>query len=67
MASIKGNRDSDEAGFKRLVELEAEYRTQRSAEQLHAIASFPRLFDDFPYPVLISAAILKLADYYRQR
>ncbi|KAG0043051.1 Integrator complex subunit 7 [Gryganskiella cystojenkinii] len=66
MAPIKTNKATDEAGFKRLVELEAEYRTQRSAEQLHAIASFPRLFDDFPYPVLISAAILKLADYYRQ-
>ncbi|KAG0305610.1 hypothetical protein BGZ98_003862 [Dissophora globulifera] len=47
---------SDEAGFKRLVELETEYRTQRSADQLHAIASFPHLFDECPYPVIINAA-----------
>ncbi|KAF9897621.1 Integrator complex subunit 7, partial [Lobosporangium transversale] len=57
---------SDEAGFKRLVELEAEYRTQRPPDQLYAIASFPRLFDEFPYPVIINAGILKLADYFRQ-
>ncbi|KAF9585576.1 Integrator complex subunit 7 [Lunasporangiospora selenospora] len=56
---------SDEAGFKRLVELETEYRTQRAADQLRAIASFPRLFDEFPFPVIINAAVLKLADYFR--
>ncbi|KAI8601928.1 hypothetical protein EDD21DRAFT_304425 [Dissophora ornata] len=55
----------DEAGFKRLVELETEYRTQRTADQLHAIASFTHLFDECPYPVIINAAVLKLADYFR--
>ncbi|KAG0086937.1 hypothetical protein BGZ93_011242 [Podila epicladia] len=55
---------SDE-GFKRLMEIETKYRTHRSADQLHAIALFPKLFDDFPVPVIINAAILKLADYYR--
>ncbi|KAG0000625.1 Integrator complex subunit 7 [Entomortierella chlamydospora] len=65
MAPSKSNA-SDEAGFKRLVELETEYRTQRSPDQLYAIASFPHLFDEFPYPVIINAGILKLADYFRQ-
>ncbi|KAG0239906.1 Integrator complex subunit 7 [Mortierella sp. GBA43] len=63
MAILKGSA-SDE-GFKRLSELETEYRTQRLADQLHAIASYPHLFDEFPYPVLINSAILKIADYFR--
>ncbi|KAI1299682.1 hypothetical protein EDD11_006444 [Mortierella claussenii] len=67
MAPMRSSHASDEAGFKRLVELETEYRTQRAPDQLYAIASFPRLFDEFPYPVIINAGILKLADYFRQR
>ncbi|KAG0358105.1 Integrator complex subunit 7 [Gamsiella multidivaricata] len=63
MAPLRSN-ISDEA-TKRLVELETEYRTQRSAEQLHAVASFPHLFDEFPYAVIINAGILKLADWFR--
>ncbi|KAF9963252.1 hypothetical protein BGZ65_004910 [Modicella reniformis] len=62
-ATVRGNA-SDE-GFRRLLELETEYRTQRLADQLHAIASYPHLFDEFPYPVLINSAILKIADYFR--
>lgn len=65
MTTTKNNA-SDE-GFKRLSELETEYRTQRLADQLHAIASYPHLFDEFPYPVLINSAILKIADYFRNR
>jgi integrator complex subunit 7 len=65
MTSVK-SQTSDE-GFKRLLELETEYRTQRLADQLHAIASYPHLFDEFPYPVLINSAILKIADYFRNR
>ncbi|KAG0260726.1 H(+)-transporting V1 sector ATPase subunit A [Mortierella polycephala] len=53
------------AGSKRLVELETEFRTHRPADQMHSIASFPHLFDEFPSPVVINTAILKLADYYR--
>ncbi|KAG0206961.1 hypothetical protein BGX28_001710 [Mortierella sp. GBA30] len=64
MPSIKSN-ESAEAGFKRLVELESAYRTQRPSDQLHAIASYPHLFDEFPDPVIINTVILKLADYFR--
>ncbi|KAF9953910.1 hypothetical protein BGZ72_005068 [Mortierella alpina] len=64
MPSIKNNA-SAEAGFKRLVELESAYRTQRPSDQLHAIASYPHLFDEFPDPVIINTVILKLADYFR--
>ncbi|KAF9304008.1 hypothetical protein BGZ74_002576 [Mortierella antarctica] len=64
--AIRSSAMSDE-GFKRLMEIETKYRTHRSADQLHAIALFPKLFDDFPVPVIINAAILKLADYYRNR
>lgn len=65
-AAIRSSSMSDE-GFKRLMEIETKYRTHRSADQLHAIALFPKLFDDFPVAVIINAAILKLADYYRNR
>ncbi|KAF9555797.1 D-tyrosyl-tRNA(Tyr) deacylase [Mortierella alpina] len=64
MPSIKSSA-SAEAGFKRLVELESAYRTQRPSDQLHAIASYPHLFDEFPDPVIINTVILKLADYFR--
>ncbi|KAF9163949.1 Integrator complex subunit 7 [Actinomortierella ambigua] len=65
MANPKSGALSDEAGFKRLVVLESEYRTHRPADQLHAIASFPQLFEEFPNPVIINSAFLKLADYFR--
>ncbi|CAO3574685.1 unnamed protein product [Mortierella alpina] len=64
MPSIKSSA-SAEAGFKRLVELESAYRTQRPSDQLHAIASYPHLFDEYPDPVIINTVILKLADYFR--
>ncbi|KAG0346671.1 Integrator complex subunit 7 [Podila humilis] len=64
LASTRSGAMSDE-GFQRLMEIETKYRTHRSADQLHAIASFSRLFDDFPGSVIINAGILKLADYYR--
>ncbi|KAF9283003.1 D-tyrosyl-tRNA(Tyr) deacylase [Mortierella alpina] len=64
MPAIKSSA-SAEAGFKRLVELESAYRTQRPSDQLHAIASYPHLFDEFPDPVIINTVILKLADYFR--
>ncbi|KAG9325619.1 hypothetical protein KVV02_000644 [Mortierella alpina] len=64
MPSVK-NSASAEAGFRRLVELESAYRTQRPSDQLHAIASYPHLFDEYPDPVIINTVILKLADYFR--
>ncbi|KAG0233601.1 hypothetical protein BGW42_007350 [Actinomortierella wolfii] len=66
MASQIVSASSDEAGFKRLVVLESEYRTHRPADQLHAIASFPQLFEEFPNPVIINSAFLKLADYFHE-
>ncbi|RUP06779.1 hypothetical protein BC936DRAFT_140230 [Jimgerdemannia flammicorona] len=33
---------------------------------LQVIAQFPKLFEDYPLPVLINSAILKLADWFRQ-
>lgn len=33
---------------------------------LQVIAQFPKLFEDFPLPVLINSAILKLAEWFRQ-
>ncbi|KFH73076.1 hypothetical protein MVEG_00301 [Podila verticillata NRRL 6337] len=66
MVALMANQGAmSDKGFKRLMEIETKYRTHRSADQLHAIALFPKLFDDFPVPVIINAAILKLADYYR--
>ena len=40
-------------------------RSQRVGEQCEAIVKFPILVDRFPFPVLINAAFLKIADVFR--
>jgi len=57
----------EDPGYKRLFELEAEYRAPRVADKLHAIVSFSHLFDDFPNPSIINSGFLKLADYFASR
>ncbi|KAF9929258.1 hypothetical protein FBU30_001740 [Linnemannia zychae] len=57
-------KESEDPGYKRLFELETEYRAPRVADRLHAIVSFSYLFDDFPNPTIINSGFLKLADYF---
>jgi hypothetical protein len=64
---MAATQDNEDPGYKRLFELETEYRAQRVSDRLHAIASFSYLFDDFPNPTIINSGFLKLADYFQSR
>lgn len=64
-------RDQTE-GHKALLELESKFnKKSRSAalsiqgSQIQALTGFIRIFELYPYPVVINAAILKLADWFR--
>lgn len=64
-------RDQTE-GHKALLELETKFnKKSRSAalsiqgSQIQALTGFIRIFELYPYPVVINAAILKLADWFR--
>ncbi|KAJ2806333.1 hypothetical protein H4R21_000915, partial [Coemansia helicoidea] len=59
-----GERTSDWA-FRRLFELESECRSAAPAVQVEAIGEFPKLLDQFPFPMLVSSAFLKLGDLFR--
>jgi hypothetical protein len=61
------SQENEDPGYKRLFELETEYRAPRVADRLHAIVSFSYLFDDFPNPTIINSGFLKLADYFAGR
>lgn len=64
-------RDQSE-GHKALLELESKFnKKSRSAalsiqgSQIQALTGFNHIFEQYPYPVVINAAILKLADWFR--
>ncbi|KAI7905757.1 uncharacterized protein BX663DRAFT_529835 [Cokeromyces recurvatus] len=64
-------RDQSE-GHKALLELEKKFNKKaRSAalniqgSQIQALTGFIHIFEQYPYPVVINAAILKLADWFR--
>ena len=40
-------------------------RSAKPGEQCEAIVRFPRLFEKYPFPILINSAFLKLADLFR--
>lgn len=40
-------------------------RSGKIGEQCDAIVRFPRLFEKFPFPILINSSVLKLADVFR--
>uniref|UniRef100_U3D4B9 Integrator complex subunit 7 n=1 Tax=Callithrix jacchus TaxID=9483 RepID=U3D4B9_CALJA len=48
-----------------LVELDKGLRYGKLGEQCEAGVRFPRLFQKYPFPVLINSAFLKLADVFR--
>lgn len=48
------------------VELTNSLLCGRLGEQCEAIVRFPRLFERYPFPILINSALLKLADVFRQ-
>lgn len=40
-------------------------RSSKIGEQCEAIVRFPKLFEKYPFPILINASLLKLADVFR--
>ena len=40
-------------------------RSNRIGVQCEAIVKFPRLFEKYPFPILINSALLKIADVFR--
>lgn len=40
-------------------------RSTRVGEQCEAVVKFPLLVDQFPFPVVINAAFLKIAEVFR--
>ncbi|KAK7104838.1 integrator complex subunit 7-like [Littorina saxatilis] len=48
-----------------LTELDKGLRSGKIGVQCEAIVKFPRLFEKYPFPILINSALLKIADVYR--
>lgn len=41
-------------------------RSSKIGEQCEAIVRFPRLFEKYPFPILINSSFLKLGEFFRQ-
>ncbi|XP_012549843.2 integrator complex subunit 7 [Bombyx mori] len=48
-----------------LTELDKGLRSCKVGEQCEAIVRFPRLFEKYPFPILINSSFLKLSDVFR--
>ncbi|RUS69914.1 hypothetical protein EGW08_022321, partial [Elysia chlorotica] len=48
-----------------LTELDKALRSGQIGVQCEAIVKFPRLFEKYPFPILINSAMLKVADVFR--
>ncbi|XP_017781296.1 PREDICTED: integrator complex subunit 7 [Nicrophorus vespilloides] len=48
-----------------LTELDKGLRSNKVGDQCDAIVRFPRLFEKYPFPILINASLLKLAEVFR--
>ncbi|XP_034018652.1 integrator complex subunit 7 [Thalassophryne amazonica] len=48
-----------------LMELDKGLRSVKLGEQCEAVVLFPKLFQKYPFPILINSAFLKLADIFR--
>ncbi|XP_068633893.1 integrator complex subunit 7 [Battus philenor] len=59
--SIEPEQDANSA----LTELDKGLRSGKVGEQCEAIVRFPRLFEKYPFPILINSSFLKLADVFR--
>ncbi|KAK2721508.1 integrator complex subunit 7-like [Artemia franciscana] len=48
-----------------LAELDKGLRSMKPGEQCEAIVKFPALFEKYPFPILVNASFLKLAEVFR--
>ena len=58
--------ESEQGANAALTELEKGLRSTKLGEQAEAIVRFPRLFEKYPFPILINSGMLKLAELFRQ-
>ncbi|XP_061713902.1 integrator complex subunit 7 [Cydia pomonella] len=71
MIGVRLNTFSDNSGEPEqdansaLTELDKGLRSGKVGEQCEAIVRFPRLFEKYPFPILINSSFLKLADVFR--
>lgn len=57
--------EPDQDANSALTELDKGLRSAKVGEQCEAIVRFPKLFEKYPFPILINASLLKLADVFR--
>ncbi|GFY39151.1 integrator complex subunit 7 [Trichonephila inaurata madagascariensis] len=57
--------EPDQDANSALTELDKGLRSAKVGEQCEAIVRFPRLFEKYPFPILINSACLKLAELFR--
>ncbi|KAG5874925.1 hypothetical protein JTB14_019593 [Gonioctena quinquepunctata] len=57
--------EPDQDANSALTELDKGLRSGKVGEQCEAIVRFPKLFEKFPFPILINASLLKLSDVFR--
>lgn len=48
-----------------LTELDKALRATKIGDQCEAIVRFPRLFEKYPFPILVNSSLLKLAEVFR--
>ncbi|XP_038074195.1 integrator complex subunit 7-like isoform X2 [Patiria miniata] len=65
MPSDAGYGEQEQDANTALLELDKGLRSLKVGEQCEAIVRFPRLFEKYPFPILINSAFLKLADVFR--
>ncbi|XP_074033531.1 integrator complex subunit 7 [Leptinotarsa decemlineata] len=57
--------EPDQDANSALTELDKGLRSAKVGEQCEAIVRFPKLFEKFPFPILINASLLRLSDVFR--
>lgn len=57
--------ETDQDANSVLIELDKGLRSTKTGEQCEAIIRFPKLFEKYPFPILINSSFLKLAEFFR--
>lgn len=57
--------DTDQDANSVLMELDKGLRSAKIGDQCEAIVRFPKLFEKYPFPILINSSFLKLAEFFR--
>lgn len=57
--------EADQDANSVLIELDKGLRSAKIGEQCEAIIRFPKLFEKYPFPILINSSFLKLAELFR--